>query len=54
MTEAQTKILNQWYGILDQDYGEHGDPDDSCKICWEALQLGIIEEKDTQLMEEDK
>ena len=44
--ENQKRILEKWYERLDADYGEHGDPDKGCDICWEALQLGLIEEKE--------
>ena len=40
------RILEKWYAALDQDYGEHHDPHDSCSICQDALELGIIEEKE--------
>ena len=42
------EILLKWYNNLDQDYGEHGDPDSGCPICYEAIQLGIIEDREPE------
>lgn len=36
------RILKEWYKTLDAEYGEHGQPEDPCQTCYEAIQLGII------------
>ena len=46
--ENRKRILEHWYQALDRDYGEHGDPDDGCDICYEAIQLGIIEDREPE------
>ena len=42
--ENTKRILLNWYHALDEEFGKHGDPNDSCKICYEALVLGLIDE----------
>ena len=46
-SENQERILKSWYKILDADYGEHNsDPDDGCDICAEAIELGLIGDRE--------
>ena len=52
-SENQKRILKSWYKILDEEFGEHGDPDDGCDICYEAIQLGIIGDREPEYPENE-
>ncbi len=47
-TENQQRILLEWYERLDADYGEHNDSESPCQVCAEAIELGIIGDREPE------